>query len=345
MGLVRALEAATAVVLLTAVSSSHAARAQNADFKGKQITVAVPTTTGGAYDIYSRLIARHLGQFLPGNPNLVVVNMPGAGGLIMANWLANAAPKDGTAMGIVPSPAAFEGLLGNSRAQYDARRFRWLASLSDYNGVALIWHAAPFHVARDLIAKESIIGGGGTSSDVTLWPQLFNSLIGTRIKLVSGYVGTANIALAMERGEVQGIVGLDWDGWKASKPDWVRDRKSRVLMQIALTRHPDLAEVPSVMDFARSSDDREVLELIIARQRYSRAFATAPGTPDATVTALREGFDRMAASAGFVTDAQKASVNIHFVPGQEIQSWADSIYAYPKDAIERATAELRKANQ
>jgi len=329
---------------LAALGTASAARAQT-DFKGKQITVAVPTTTGGAYDIYSRLVARHLGQSLPGQPNLVVVNMPGAGGLIMANWLANAAPKDGTAMGIVPSPAAFEGLLGNSRAQYDARAFRWLASLSNYNGAALVWHATPLQTARDLISRESIIGGGGTSSDVTLWPHLFNSLLGTRIKLVSGYVGTANIALAMERGEVQGIVGLDWDGWKASKPDWIRDRKSRVLMQIALTRHPDLGEIPSVTDFARSVDDREVLELIISRQRYSRAFATAPGTPDPTVNALRDAFAKMTASAAFAADVQKSGVNIHFVPGQDVQSWADSIYAYPRAAIERATAELRKANQ
>jgi len=329
----------------TALGNASTAQAQDADFKGKQITVAVPTTTGGAYDIYSRLVARHLGQFLPGHPNMVVVNMPGAGGLIMANWLANAAAKDGTAIGIVPSPAAFEGLLGNHRAQYDARRFRWLASLSDYNGVALVWHATPFHTARDLIIQESIVGGGGTSSDVTLWPHLFNSLIGTRIKLVSGYVGTSTIALAMERGEVQGMIGLDWDGWKASKPDWVRDKKMRVLMQIALTRHPDLAEVSSVLDFAKNSDDLSVLELVISRQRYSRAFATAPGTSDPTVSILREAFAKMTASTPFTLDAERTAVNIHFVPGQDIQAWANRIYAYPRATIERATAELRKANQ
>jgi tripartite-type tricarboxylate transporter receptor subunit TctC len=334
----KTLVALCAVAVLAGTSAAQ-------DFKGKQITVAVPTTTGGGYDIYSRLVARHLGDFVPGHPSVVVVNMPGAGGLIMANWLANVAPKDGTAMGIVPSPAAFEQLLGNNRAQYDPRRLRWLASLNEYTGSAVVWHASPFHTARDLIEKESIIGGGGTASDVTLWPHLFNSLIGTKIKLVSGYVGTSNIALAMERDEVQGVVGADWDGWKASKPDWLRDGKLRVLMQIAIERNPDLADVPSMLDFATSPDRRSVLRFLISRQRYSRAFATAPGTPDRIVKTLRAAFARMAADDAFAADARKMAATIHFVHGKDVQAWPDEVYAYPSEIIERATLELRKANR
>jgi tripartite-type tricarboxylate transporter receptor subunit TctC len=347
----RLLRSAVAGVGLAALCAGAApfeasmVRAQGVDLKGRQITVAVGTATGGAYDIYSRLVGRHLGRFLAGTPNLVTVNMPGAGGLIMANWLANIAPKDGTAIGIVPSAAAFEGLLGNSRARFDARGFRWLASLNDYAGVAIVWHATPFYTAQDLITKESVIGGGGTSSDVTIWPNLFNSLVGTRIKLVSGYVGTSTIALAMERGEVQGVIGADWDGWKASKPDWIRDKKLRVIVQIALTRHPDLIDVPSVLDFAKNPDDRAVLELLISRQKYSRAFATSPGSPEPVVAALREAFARMASDAAFLADTEKAGVTVHFAPGPEIQAWVDKVYAYPRATIDRATAELRNTNQ
>jgi len=141
------------------------------------------------------------------------------------------------------------------------------------------------------------------------------------------------------------MVGLDWEGWKASKPDWVRDKKMRVLIQIALARHQDLADVPSVLDFAKNEDDLSVLKLIISRQRYSRAFATAPGTPDAAVRALRDAYAAMVASVPFAADVEKAGVNINFVPGADIQAWAESIYAYPRATIERATAELRKANQ
>src|SRR5262249_40631841 len=161
-----------------------------------------------------------------------------------------------------------------------------------------------------------------------------------RIKLVSGYVGTSNIALAMERGEVQGMIGPDWDGWKASKPDWVRDKKVRAIMQIAITRHLDLIDVPTVLEFARNSDDRSVLEFVIARQIHSRPFATSPGTPDSVVATLREAFAKMAVSAAFVADIQKASVTVQFTPGQDVQAWADKIYASPKAVIDRATAEL-----
>jgi tripartite-type tricarboxylate transporter receptor subunit TctC len=338
------LAAAGCALLCAAVVATQAARTEPraSDLKARQITVAIPTTTGGGYDIYSRLVARHLGRFVAGNPSVVAVNMPGAGGLIMANWLANIAPKDGSAIGIVPGPAAFEGLFGNPRAQFDARRLRWIASLNDYTGAAVVWHETPFFTARDLIEKEIIIGGGGTSSDVTLWPNLFAGLLGAKIKLVSGYVGTSTIALAMERGEVQGAIGADWDGWKASKPEWIRDNKLRVLVQIALSRNPDLTGIPTMVELSKTADDRAVLELLISRQKYSRAFATSPGTPEPVVASLRQAFSRMTMNPEFLADAAKAGAAIRFAAGEEIDRHAEAIYAYPKAAIARAIAELRK---
>ncbi len=245
---------------------------------GRNIQITIGTTTGGAFDLYARLVAQHIGQFLPGHPTTAAVNMPGAGGIIELNWLYNVSvPKDGTAFGIVPLSAVFRSLLGNNQAHYDARHFSWLGSLDDYDGSAVVWHETPFMTAQDILDREVIIGGGGTGSDITIWPNLLRELIGAKIKLVSGYIGTSNVALAMERGEVQGMIGQDWDGLLASKSDWVRDKKLRLLLQIALKRRADLADAPTVLELAKTPADKEVLELFISRQVYSRPFTAPPG--------------------------------------------------------------------
>ena len=319
--------------------------AQPANFAGQRMSILVGTTTGGSYDFYARLVSRHLGKYLPGNPSIVVVNMPGAGGVIEANWLYNVAPKDGTALGIVPLSAAFEPLFGNGQPKYDPRKFAWLASLNNYVGSVVVWSQTPFQSAGDLLQQEVIIGGGGSGSDITIWPNLFKALIGAKVKLINGYVGTSNVFLAMERGEVQGMVGLDWDGVKSSKGDWVRDKKIRMLMQIAQTRAPDLPDVPTVLDFARTPADRQVLELFLGRQKYARPFAAPPGLPDAVVAALRDGFAKVAQDVDFIREATAAHSPINYVPGEEVDALAQRIYASPPELIQRAAQELAKANE
>ena len=178
---------------------------QAANFAGQHISIFVGTAAGGGYDAYARLAARHLGSFLPGNPSVIVQNMPGAGGLVAANWLSNVAPADGTAIGIVPSDTMFEPLLGNSYAKFDLRKVKWLASLNDYTAVVAVWHDTPFMQAKDLISHEVVVGGASTASDLTIWPKLLNALIGTKFRVVTGYPGSAGISLAMERGEVQAL--------------------------------------------------------------------------------------------------------------------------------------------
>jgi tripartite-type tricarboxylate transporter receptor subunit TctC len=192
-----------------------------------KITLAIGTNAGGGYDLYGRLVARHIGRFLPNNPSLIPTNMPGAGQLIMTNWLHNVAPKDGSAIGLVPSSTAFEKLFGNPRAQYDARAFNWIGSLNGYYTVAVVWHSSAAKSAQDLFKRETVIGGGAPASDVTIWPKLLNNILGTKLKIVSGYVGTAKISMALESGEVEGMVGADWDGIKLSRPAWVRDKLLR----------------------------------------------------------------------------------------------------------------------
>jgi tripartite-type tricarboxylate transporter receptor subunit TctC len=315
--------------------------AQTAATPGDKITLAIGTPAGGGYDIYGRLVGRHLGRFLPGNPSILPTNMPGAGSLIEANWLYNIAPKDGTAIGIVPGATLYEALLGNKHAQFDARKFNWLASLNGYTPIAMVWHDTPFMSAQDLMTKQVIVGASGTSSDVTIWPNILNSLIGTKFKLVPGYPGTAGISLAMERGEVQGVVGDDWDSVRAGRSSWLRDHKVRILMQLRLARHPDLADVPTGLEFARDDETKGVLRLLIARHTFGRPFVAPPGVKPATVEMLRHAFDQMLADPEFRADAEHSHVTIDGAPGKSAQALVEEMYNSPPAIIARATRELR----
>jgi tripartite-type tricarboxylate transporter receptor subunit TctC len=329
----------------TVISVAASAQAQQVDFSGKTVTLAISTPAGGGYDLYGRVVARHVGRFLPGNPAIVPQNMPGAGSLIAANWLSNQAAKDGTALAIIPSATLFENLLGNTQARFDARRLHWLVSLNDYTAVASAWHTTPFVKAADLFDKEFVVGSNAPASDTTVWPLLLNALIGTKIKVVKGYSGSTGIALAIERGEVQGIIGDDWDGFKASKADWVRDRKTRVLLQMAQTPHADLVNVPLADEYATDDANRRVLRLFVARQRYGRPFLAPPGTPAPAVAAWRAAFDKLVSDADFRHDAQQAQLTIKPASGEQVTALVEEIHALPKPVIERASALLRSVTQ
>jgi tripartite-type tricarboxylate transporter receptor subunit TctC len=329
------------IVAAVTVGVCAPARAQKADFSGQKITLAIATPPGGGYDLYGRLVGRFLGAYLPGNPTVVPQNMPGAGSLIAANWLYNVAPRDGTAIGIMPSATAFENLLGNAGARFDARRFNWLVSLNDYTAVVAVWHAAPFSAAADLFTKELLVGASGAASDVTVWPLLLNALIGTKTRTVRGYPGTAGITLAMERGEVQGVIGDDWASLKANKGDWLRDQKIRILMQLTAGRHPDLPDVPRAGEFATSASNARVLDLFVERQQYGRPFLAPPGTPPAIVAAYREAFGKVVEDAEFVREANAARLIIKIASGDDVTARVNRIYDNPKPIIEQATALLR----
>jgi len=329
------------LVAIAVMSLCAPAHAQKVDLTGQKVTLAIATPSGGGYDLYGRLVARHLGDYLPGNPTIVPQNMPGAGSLIAANWLYNAAPKDGTAIGIIPSATAFENLLGNAGARFDARRFNWLISLNDYTAVVAVWHATPFRSAADLFTRELVVGASGAASDVAVWPLLLNALIGSRTRPVRGYPGTAGITLAMERGEVQGVIGDDWASIKANKGDWVRDQKIRILMQLTAARHPDLPEVPLAGEFARSESNRRVLDLFVERQHYGRPFLAPPGTPPAIVAAYREAFRKLVEDADFIRETDAARLIIKPAAGADVAALVARIHDNPRPIIEQATALLR----
>ena len=335
-------QVAAAASLIVAAVPTHA---QPVDLTGKSVTLAIATPAGGGYDLYGRMVARYLGRYLPGNPTIVPQNMPGAGSLIAANWLANVAPKDGTGLAIIPSATLFENLLGNAQARFDARKLNWLVSLNDYTAVAAAWHDTPLVTTADLFAKEFLVGANAPASDTTIWPLLLNALTGMKTKLVRGYPGTAGIALAMERGEVQGVIGDDWASIKANKAGWLRENKVRILMQMTAAPHPDLAEVPTVERFATSDANRRVLHLFVSRQKYGRPFLAPPGTPAPVVAIYREAFNQLVKDADFLRETEQAQLIIKVASGAEVTAQVEEIHATPKPVIDEASALLRSIVQ
>ena len=332
------------VALLLAVTAA-VTPACALDLSGKTVTLAIATPSGGGYDLYGRLVARHIGRYLPGNPTVVPQNMPGAGSLIAANWLANVAPRDGTAIAIIPSATLFENLLGNTQARFDARKFQWLVSLNDYTAVAVAWHDTPITSAADLLTKEFLVGSNAPASDTTVWPLLLNALIGTRTKVVKGYAGTAGIALAMERGEVQGMIGDDWASIKANKAAWLREGKVRILMQMTAARHADLPDVPLSGEFANDGGRRRVLTLFVARQKYGRPFLAPPGTPETISDIYRDAFAKLVVDPEFIRNTSQAQLIIKVASGAEVTALVEELHNYPKPVIEQASALLRSITQ
>ena len=308
---------------------------------GSRLAIIVGTPAGGGYDTYGRLVSRHFGAFLPGNPVAVVQNMPGGGSLIAANWLTNAAPKDGSAVGIVPNGTVFEALLGNRNAHFDAKKLNFIGSLNEFTSVGAVWHTTPFLTTRDFMYGGVLVGASAANSNNSVVPNLLNSLVGTNFRIVNGYPGSTGIDLAMERGEVQGQMGPDWGFMKVTKAEWVRNRQIRVLLQATLKRHPELADVPAVMEFV-SAENRDVLALLIGRQTYGGLFLAPPGIPERAVATLQQAFATMAASEAFRDDARKSGMTLRFTSAEEVTATMGRLLASSPDVIAKATAELRK---
>jgi len=317
---------------------------QAADFKGQTITIAIGSGTGGGYDAYGRLAARHLPKHLPGNPAVVPKNMPGAGGVVSANWLYNVAPKDGTALGIFQAGAPYEPLFGNTQAKFDPTKFTWLISLNRLANIGIFWHESPVRTIEDLFKGEVLVGSsGGGNASTQVFPILLNNLIDTKFKVIAGYTGTGETNLAMERGEVYGIVGTEWSSLKASKPDWIRDNKVRVVFQISLSSHPDLKHVPSIVDYIKDPESRQVVELLLARQEYGRTFTAPPGVPADIAAALRKGFADIAVDPALLADAAKMGAEIEVGTHDQILALLNKTFNAPKPLVDRAIAEFKRA--
>jgi tripartite-type tricarboxylate transporter receptor subunit TctC len=320
------------------VSASCAHAQSPADFyKGRNVELYIGYSVGGGYDIYARLLAKHMGKHIPGNPNVVAKNMEGAGSLRLANWLYNVAPKDGTAFGIIGRGTGFDPLLGRSKgAQFDATKYTWIGSANDEVSVCVAWHTTGIRRFEELLSKELTVGGTGAAADTDQFPRIMNGMLGTKMKIVTGYPGGNDVGLAMERGEVNGRCGWSWSSVKATHQKWLDEKRVNVLVQLALQKHPDLPDVPLITDLATTDEQRAIFKLIFARQVMGRPFLAPPGIPPDRAGALRKAFMDTMKDKDFLADAEKGQLEITPVSGEDIQKLVMEIHQTPPDIAKRA---------
>lgn len=312
-----------------------------ADFyRGKTVNVWIGYGPGGGYDLSARVLARHMGRHIPGEPTLVARNMPGAGSLTLANWLYNVAPKDGLDFGIFGRTVPIDPLLGTKGAQFDALKFTWLGSTSNEVSTCVAWHDAPVRKAEDLFTRELTVGASGAASPSAVFPYLFNSIIGTKIKVINGYTTSATILTAMEAGELNGFCAWGWVPMKAMRADWIRDRKFNVLFQIGLAKHRDHQETPLILDFAKTPEDRALLEILVAPQVFARPFAAPPGIPADRAAALREAFNKTVRDPAFIEEAERMVLEPDLVDAAMLEGVLRKIYDAPTALLDRAKAAL-----
>jgi tripartite-type tricarboxylate transporter receptor subunit TctC len=254
-----------AVALGIAIAVPAAAQDGVADFyKGKQVSILVGFTPGGSSSLYAQALSRHMGRYLPGAPNFIIQHVPGAGGLVLANNVSNTVPRDGSAFAITGRTFAIEPLLGNANAKYDGRRFSWIGTANVEYTTCITWHTARVKTLQDAMTMEAIVGGSGADATEVIFPKAANKLVGTRFKIVMGYQGSTELLLAMERGETEGFCGIGWTFLKLRKSDWLRDKKINILYQMSLEKHPELPNVPAIIDYAKTPSDRKVFEFLFA---------------------------------------------------------------------------------
>jgi tripartite-type tricarboxylate transporter receptor subunit TctC len=311
-----------------------------ADFySGKQIQMLIGSGAGAGFDAYARLVARHLGKHIPGHPTVVPMNKPGAGGLTMTNALVNVGPTDGSAIGAPQSSAPVEGLLhllsrGGAAAKFDATKLNWIGSASQDVFVLFDWHTARPKTFSDLMSTEMLLGSSGPNTDGSLIAIALNKLLGTRIKLVTGYNVSSAEMLAMERGELDGNA-MAYASVSTMRPDWIRDGKIRFLAQMGMKPHPDLKGVPFVLDLVKSPEDRKVLELIFAKYQFGRPYFVPPGVPADRVAALRAAFDATMKDPELLADAEKMRLEINPVSGTDVQAMIEKLYRTPEPLARR----------
>jgi len=329
------------VVAILALCPISVGQAQSpADFyKGKNIDLYIGYSAGGGYDVYARSLARHMGRFIPGNPTIVPKNMPGAGSLVLANWLYNVAPKDGTAFGIIGRGTAFDPLLGSTKAQFDAAKFNWIGSMNDEVSVCVAWHTTGITKLEQVKQNELTVGGTGPAADTDQFPKVLNATIGTKFKIIAGYPGGNDIDLAMERGEVMGRCGWSWSSVTATHQNWIDEKRINVLVQLSLSRHPDLPNVPLIMDFAKSNEEKQIFKLVFARQPMGRPFLMPPGIPADRMVAVRKAFMDTMKDGEFLADAEKMKLEINPVSGDAVQEIVQQVYQTPK-SIAAAVADM-----
>jgi tripartite-type tricarboxylate transporter receptor subunit TctC len=330
------------VTLLAVLFTTLPAAAQDdvaAFYRGKVVRIVVGVGVGSGYDINARLLARYLPKYIPGNPSAIVQNQPGAGSLTMTNQLYAGGPFDGTAIG-----ASFNGLptaplLQPAGARFEATKINWIGSTNRETQAMYVWAAAPLMTLDDLKTKEMIVGAQAPGSTQYDYPKLAEKLFGWKFKVITGYEATPKIHLAMERGEVHGT-WANWSTLKAIAEPWIKEKKIRILAQWALRKHPEMPDVPLILDQAKTDEQRQALHLALARLEFGRPFFMPPNVPPGRVVAMRRAFDATMKDKDFIAEADKLKIEIDPLTGEQVAALIADIYKTPTETVERVRAAM-----
>ncbi|HXJ02244.1 MAG TPA: hypothetical protein VNH44_13560 [Micropepsaceae bacterium] len=303
-------------------------------YKGRTISVIIGYSAGGGYDLYARVLSQHLGRHIPGNPTVIPQNMPGAGSIKAANYVFSVAPKDGTVIGTFARGMASAALIGQTNI--DARKFTWLGSMTKDVTVCISWNTSPIKTWNDAMTKQFTAGGEGAAGDPDIFAKLYKNVFGAKIRLATGFPGTTDITLAMQRHEVDGLCGISWSTVKARYENWIKEKKINVLIQAAPAKDPDLPNVPLASEFAKTTEQRQILDFAVANEVLARPFVAPPGIPAERKAVLVAAFADTLKDPAFLADAKKTMIDINPVSASEAEAVVASLYALPKDVVAKA---------
>jgi tripartite-type tricarboxylate transporter receptor subunit TctC len=340
---IKALSAAAILPGLVLGVSASAQESPASFYKGRAVNILVGSAPGGGYDLYARHVARHMGKHLPGNPDMIVQNMPGAGGLIAANTLYTRSPRDGSTIGHIQGPLSIRQVAGARNVQYDMRKFGWLGSANNTSNVCVMSPRANVKTAKDLLTREIIIGGSGGST--TYIPSFLNAVAGTKFKIIAGYKSTNDIVIAIERGEVEGLCGWGWDSAKGNAKGMFDRGVLRVGLDVGGSPHPELSKqgVPFVMDLVSDPENESILRFAFSYLVYIRPFVAPPDVPADRLKALQDAFAMTLKDAGFLAEAEKSDLEVRYVSPAEVMKALDSAFNAPEKVRQNAMAKLKEA--
>jgi tripartite-type tricarboxylate transporter receptor subunit TctC len=327
-----------AFIAAVVVSGAPTVGSANDFYAGKTVKLYIGFGPGGSYDVYGRLLSRHLKRFIPGNPNVVPENMPGVGGLLVANYMAGAAPKDGLSLAMISEGGAIEQALENPAVRFDAAKFRWIGLMTGSVTLFFTWHTSPTKSFEDLRRRSTPFGSTGAGNTDFL-PKMMNKLAGAQFRVIAGYKGSTDVMLAVERGEVEGGFGLYTD-LRERKAEWLRDRVINPIVFVAPKRYSELPDVPIISEVGLTPEDGQVLALLNDGQ-LGRSIFTSPDVSAERVSILRKAFSATMQDPEFLQEAKKARLEIDPRSGDEMQALVERVIATPK-ALARRAADARK---
>ena len=310
------------------------AEAQMPSFAKKTVTIYIANTAGGSYDLYGRLISRHLGNHLAGNPAVVAQNMPGGGGIVAANYLYQVAPKDGTAMAVLIETLAVEQALKEPTVKYDAAKFTWIGRVASSVNIHFQWHTSKVQSIEDALKTETTVAGAGPGNLSEIVPKILDGTIGTKFKVISGYPASNEAMIAMERGEVEGGAS-SWAAIKVGKQEWLKDKKIKIILQDVPTRYSELPDVPAMGELGKTPEEKGVLGIYASNGAIGRSLLAPPSLPADVTKALRDGFNAMVKDAAFVGEIEKLKIDLDPAPGEELQATAAKMLDVPDSVRDR----------